>query len=337
MMGDLLEMDMVNLPTFDWMQAAATSARMASRITGRFEVLVARSICPQRLNKIINYCKPDIKVRQVDYDLETGEVDLNAIKRSTSQETAAIYFENPSYLGAIETHGTEISNIAHEEGAISIVGVDPISLGIMTPPVEYGADIVCGDIQPLGMHMQYGGGQAGFIATRDEERFVMEFPSRLFGVVQTTVLGEYGFGDAAFDRLSWAVREEGKEFVGTSTALWGITAGVYLSLMGPHGMMEIGESIMFRSHYAMMKLSTLKGVRCPVFKSPHFKELTVNFDASGKSVREINEQLLKRGIYGGVDLSEHFPELGNSALYCITEIHTKEDIDRLILSLEEVL
>jgi glycine dehydrogenase subunit 1 len=337
MMGDLLEMDMVNLPTFDWMQAAATSVRMASRITGRFDVLVARSICPQRLNKIINYCKPDIKVHPVDYDLETGEVDLNAIKRKISQETAAVYFENPSYFGAIETHGTEISDIAHEKGALSIVGVDPISLGILTPPVEYGADIVCGDIQPLGMHMQYGAGQAGFIATRDEEEFVMEFPSRLFGIVPTTVPGEYGFGDAAFDRLSWAVREEGKEFVGTSTALWGITAGVYLSLMGPQGMREIGESIMFRSQYAMLKLSTLKGVRCPVFQSPHFKEFTVNFDASGKSISEINEQLLKRGIYGGVDLIEYFPELGNSALYCITEIHTKEDIDRLILSLEEVL
>jgi glycine dehydrogenase subunit 1 len=337
MMGDLLEMDMVNLPTFDWMQAAATSVRMASRITGRFEVLVARSICPQRLNKIINYCKPDIIVHPVDYDLETGEVDLNAIKRKISQETAAVYFENPSFFGAIETHGTEISDIAHEKGALSIVGVDPISLGILTPPVEYGADIVCGDIQPLGMHMQYGGGQAGFIATPDEERFVMEFPSRLFGLVQTSLPGEYGFGDAAFDRLSWAVREEGKEFVGTSTALWGITAGVYLSLMGPQGMREIGESIMFRSQYAMLKLSTLKGVRCPVFQSPHFKEFTVNFDASGKSISEINEQLLKRGIYGGVDLIEYFPELGNSALYCITEIHMKEDIDRLILSLEEVL
>jgi glycine dehydrogenase subunit 1 len=337
MMGDLLEMDMVNLPTFDWMQAAATSARMASRITGRFEVLVAKSICPQRLNKIINYCKPDIKVRQLDFDSETGEVDLNTIKRNISPETAAIYFENPSYFGAIETHGTEISDIAHEEGALCIVGVDPISLGIMTPPVEYGADIVCGDIQPLGMHMQYGGGQAGFIATPDEERFVMEFPSRLFGMVNTSEPGEYGFGDAAFDRLSWAVREEGKEFVGTSTALWGITAGVYLSLMGPQGMREIGESIMFRSQYAISKLSTLKGVRCPVFKRPHFKEFIVNFDASSKSVSEINEQLLKKGLFGGLDLSENFPELGNSALFCVTEIHAKEDIDRLILSLEEVL
>jgi glycine dehydrogenase subunit 1 len=151
------------------------------------------------------------------------------------------------------------------------------------------------------------------------------------------VPGEYGFGDAAFDRLSWAVREEGREFVGTMAALWGITAGVYLALMGPQGMREIGESIMLRSHYAMRKLSDLKGIRCPALQSPHFKEFLVNFDASGKSVREINQQLLTRGIYGGVDLSEHFPELGNSALYCITEIHMKDDIDRLVQVMEEVL
>ena len=337
MMGDLLEMDMVSMPTFDWLQAAATAARMASRITGRYEVIVARSISPQRMNKIINYCKPDIKVVQVDYDLENGEVEINAIKSKLSSETAAVYFENPSYFGAIEARGAEISEMAHEHGAISIVGVDPISLGIMTPPVEYGADIVCGDIQPFGMHMQYGAGQAGFIATRDEEEYVMEFPSRLFGIIPTTVPGEYGFGDAAFDRLSWAVREEGREFVGTSAALWGITAAVYLALMGPQGMREIGESIMLRSHYAMRKLAELKGIRCPVFKSPHFKEFVVNFDTSGKSVSEINQQLLTKGIYGGVDLSQHFPELGNSALYCITEIHMKEDIDRLVKVLEEVL
>ena len=187
------------------------------------------------------------------------------------------------------------------------------------------------------MHMQYGAGQAGFIATRDEEEYVMEFPSRLFGIIPTIVPGEYGFGDAAFERLSWAVREDGKEFVGTSTALWGITASVYLALMGPQGMREIGESIMLRSHYAMQKLSDLKGVSCPVFESSNFKEFIVNFDASGKSVKDINQQLLSRRIYGGLDLSDQFPELGNSALFCVTEIHMKEDIDRLIQNLEEVL
>ena len=218
-----------------------------------------------------------------------------------------------------------------------MVGVDPITLGVLTPPADYGADIVCGDIQPLGMHMQFGGGQAGFIATRDEEAYVMEYPSRLFGIAPTSVPGEYGFGDVAYDRTSFARREKGKEWVGTAAALWGITAGVYLALMGPQGMAEIGEGIMARAHYALLQLGRIDGVWAPVFRSPHFQEFVVNFDGTGKTVAEINGALLTRGIFGGKDLSWEFPELGESALFCVTEVHTKADIDRLVGALEEVV
>jgi len=335
MMGELLNMDVVNVPTYDWLQAAATSIRMASRITGRREVLVSRTISADKLSKIWDYCKPEMKIKLLDHDCESGQQDLNSLEAEISSKTAAVYFENPSYLGFVEAHGDEVSKIADDHGAMCIVGVDPISLGILTPPIEYGADIVCGDLQPLGMHMQFGGGHAGFIATRDEEKYVMEYPSRLFGIAPTSVEGEYGFGDVAYERTSFALREEGKEFVGTATALWGITAGVYLALMGPQGMREIGEGIMQRSHYVMLQLSEIKGVKCPVFQSTHFKEFVVNFDGTGKTVPEINEALLKHKIFGGKDLTKEFPELGNSALYCVTEVHTKDDVDKLINALKE--
>ncbi|MGB3904681.1 MAG: aminomethyl-transferring glycine dehydrogenase subunit GcvPA [Anaerolineae bacterium] len=337
MMGELLNMDVVNVPTYDGFQAAATSIRMASRITGRREVLVSRTINPDKLSKIRDYGKPELEIKLVSYDPETGQLDLDDLQAQISPRTAAVYFDNPSYLGFIETQGDQISRIAHDQGAICIVGADPISLGVLTPPADYGADIVCGDIQPLGMHMQFGGGQAGFIATRDEERYVMEYPSRLFGIAPTSVPGEYGFGDVAYERTSFAVREEGKEWVGTAAALWGITSGVYLALMGPQGMVEIGEGIMCGSRYAMMEMAKVKGVEAPVFQSPHFKEFVVNFDRTGKTVEEINRALSARGIFGGKDLSEEFPELGNSALYCVTEVHTKGDIGRLVSALREVV
>lgn len=337
MMGELLNMDVVNVPTYDGFQAAATSIRMASRITGRREVLVSRTINPDKLSKIRDYGKPELEIKLVSYDPETGQLDLDDLQAQISPSTAAVYFDNPSYLGFIETQGDQISRIAHDQGAICIAGADPISLGVLTPPADYGADIVCGDIQPLGMHMQFGGGQAGFIATRDEERYVMEYPSRLFGIAPTSVPGEYGFGDVAYERTSFAVREEGKEWVGTAAALWGITAGVYLALMGPQGMVEIGEGIMCRSRYAMMEMAKVKGVEAPVFQSPHFKEFVVNFDGTGKTVEEIDRALSARGIFGGKDLSEESPELGNSALYCVTEVHTKGDIDRLVSALREVV
>jgi glycine dehydrogenase subunit 1 len=337
MMGELLNMDVVNVPTYDGFQAAATSLRMATRITGRRQLLIAKTISADKLSKIKDYCKPNIEIKLVDYDTETGGMELGALKGEISEATAAVYFENPSYLGFIETQGDRIAEIAHDQGAICVVDADPISLGVLTPPADYGADIVCGDIQPLGMHMQYGGGQAGYIATRDEEKYVMEYPSRLFGIAPTSNPGEYGFGDVAYERTSFAVREEGVEWVGTAAALWGITAGIYLALMGPQGMQDIGEGILARSLYATLEINKVRGVKVPVFQAPHFKEFVVNFDGTGKSVSDINQGLLARDIFGGVDLSKQFPELGESALYCVTEVHTKDDIDRLVKTLVEVI
>ncbi len=337
LMGELLDLDVVNVPTYDWCQAAGTAIRMAGRITGRREILISDTVSPDRLLAIRNYCRPVVDIQMVSRDPVSGLMDMDDLRSKISSSTSGIYFENPSYLGFIEHQGQRISDVAHEKGALSVVGVDPLSLGVIVPPIHYGADIVCGDIQGLGNHMNFGGGQGGFIATRDEERFVMEFPSRLFGITKTAVEGEYGFGDVAYDRTSFGGREEGKEFVGTHAALCGITAGVYLSLMGPKGMQELGQTVMQRSQYAMKTLSAIKGVEAPLFKSPHFKEFVVDFRKTGKTVEEINKCLRERDIFGGLDLSSEFPELENCALYCVTEIHTREDIDNLVQALKECL
>jgi glycine dehydrogenase subunit 1 len=290
---------------------------------------------PDKLSMVRGYIKPDMSVELVPFDPSTGLMDLNALRKQIGAQTAAVFVENPSYLGFLETQAEAIGQIAHENGAIFVVGVDPISLGVINPPAEYGGDIVCGDIQSLGIHMNYGGGQAGFIASRDEEKFVAEFPSRLFGVATTCVDGEYGFGDVAYERTSFAVREEGKEWVGTAAALWGITAGVYLALMGPQGMVEVGRGIMQRVRYAIRQLNQVTGVKTHFLTTPHFKEFAVNFDKTGKTVGQIHQALHKQGIFGGKDLSPEFPSLGQSALYCVTEVHTQADIDRLVKAIEE--
>lgn len=336
MMGELLDMDVVNVPTFDWSQALSTSIRMAERMTDRHTVLVVETMSPSRLAVVKNYCRQVMEVYTIKFNADTGFMDLDDLKSKLTGDVAAVYFENPSYLGFIEDQGQTISDMTHENGSICIVGVDPISLGVLTPPAQYGADIVCGDIQPLGMHQLFGGGQAGFISTRDEERFVMEFPSRLFGITRTAVKGEWGFGDVAYERTSFAVREEGKEFIGTATALWGITAGVYLALMGPNGMKEIGQTILQKSQYAAKKIDEIKGIKAPKFNSTGFKEFVVDFSGTGKSVEDINKALLEMGIFGGKDLSADFPGLANCALYCVTEVHTREDIDKLVTAIGEV-
>ncbi|MFC1660861.1 aminomethyl-transferring glycine dehydrogenase subunit GcvPA [Gemmatimonadota bacterium] len=337
LMAELLDMDVVNVPTYDWLQAAATSLRMAARITGRGEALVADTISPERLSAIRNYCQGIVKITLVAHCPDTGRLDQGDLEAKLNDDVACVYFENPSYLGCIDDQGQSISDLSHDAGALSVVGADPISLGILMPPSRYGADIVCGDIQPLGLHMQFGGGQAGFIATRDEERFVMEYPSRLFGIESTSEPEEYGFGDVTYDRTSFAERENAKEFIGTATALWGITAGVYLALAGPQGMKDVGQTILQNSLYARKKISELEGVKLRFPRAHCFKEFVVDYGPSGKSVQAVNEHLLKEGIYGGLDLSASFPGLGRAALICVTEVHKKEDIDTLVKALHNAL
>ena len=337
MMGELLNMDVVNLPTYDGFQAVATSMRMAANITGRNEVLVSRAIHPDKISKIQEYNGHILKFIYIDYDLQTGEMNLQALKQALSSKTAAVYFENPNFFGVIESNGQQISDLIHQHGGVSIVGADPISLGVMTPPADYGADIACGDIQSLGIHMQFGGGHAGYIATRDDPTYIMEFPNRIYGLVPTKVPNEYGFGEVAFERTSFVVRENGKEWLGTMANLWAITAGVYLALMGPQGMAEVGKTIMTNVQYAMQALSNIKGVSIQFPSAAHFREFVADFSRSKKTVVEINKALLDRNIFGGYDLSGKFPGFTNHAEYCVTEIHSKKDIDMLAQALAEVL
>lgn len=337
LVAELVDMDVVNVPTFDWGQAAATSIRMAARITGRKKVLLAKTTAPERSKIIMNYGTPDLEFEFVQFDTKSGAMDLGELNAKLTEDVAALYFENPSYLGFIEAQGPEISKLLKDNQSLMVVGVDPISLGVLAPPSHYGADIVCGDLQPLGMHMNFSGGQAGFIATRDEVEFVQEYPSRLFGIVPTVVEGEYGFGDVFYDRTSFALREKGKESVGTQTALWGITAGVYLALLGPEGMQEVGQTIMQNSQYASSQLNQITGVTGSRLQSPFFKEFIVDFNQTGLTVAEINQKLLGKKIFGGKDLSQDFPEFGQAALFCVTEVHTKEDIDNLVQSIKEIV
>jgi len=340
-MGELVGMDVVSMPGYSWGTAAANAVRMASRMTGRREILMPKTVSPERLATIRTFCKSvheetDIAIRLVGYDTETGLLDLKDLGKKISSKTAAVYFENPSYLGFMESQGSKISQVAHQAGAESVVGVDPISLGVLAPPSDYGADIVVGTAQPLGIHMNYGGGTLGFIASRDEEKYVAEYPSWLISLAETVKEGEYGFGFSRFERTSYIGRDKDKDFLGTVAGLWTIAAAVYMALMGPRGFQEIGEVILQKSHYAIGSLSKCKGVKV-LFRSNAFKEFIVNFNGTGKTVKTINKALLKYGVFGGKDISKDFPELGNSALYCVTEVHRKEDIDKLAQALKEVI
>jgi glycine dehydrogenase subunit 1 len=334
---ELLDMEVSGIPTYDWGAAAGNSVRMASRITERKEILVPRNVSPARLQILENFCGSvnpvsAIKIIMVEMDQETGRVDIEDLKSKMSDKVACVYFENPNYLGIIEADAKEISDIAHDVDAESVVGVDAISLGVLSSPASYGADIACGEAQPLGIKMSAGGGSCGFIATRDERSYVAEFPMRLVSLATTAVEGEYGFGQALYERTSYMARENAKDWVGTTTALWGITAAVYMSLLGPQGMKELGETIIQKSNYTASLLEEINGVEVPY--RGFFKEFPVKFS---KQVKDINESLLGHGIFGGKDITGEYPELGETALYCVTEMHSLGMIEKLDASLREVL
>jgi glycine dehydrogenase subunit 1 len=337
LIGELVERDAVSLPTYDWGSAAATSISMAARITGRREVLIPASMGAERRSLVEGYCEPWVDVVTIPFDPSTGLLDLGRVRDALSADTACVYFEMPGFLGVVETQAEEIARLAREAGALTVVGVDPISLGALESPPRYGADIVCGELQSLGIHMGYGGGLAGFVASPDEERFVSEYPTFLIGVGPTAVEGEYAFGEVVWERTSYVQRGDSREYTGTTQNLCAIAAGAYLALLGPHGLAELGRGIAARARYAAERLNDLPGVRAPALAAPFFKEFVVDFGGTGRTVADVNRALRKRGIFGGLDLSAQYPELGQSALLCVTEVHTKADIDRLGDELAEVL
>ena len=219
-------------------------------------------IDPERLAVIRNYCAPPevrnhVEVVTVAYDPATGRVDLDDLRDKLSDRTAAVYLESPSFLGVVESDAAEVAELARAAGAETIAGVDPISLGVLAPPGDWGADIVVGTTQPLGVHMHCGGGAGGFIATRDEERYAREYPTLQVSICDTIEPGERTFGVILFEQTSYGARENGKDWTGNSVYLWAIANAVYMALMGPQGFADIGRAILQRSHYAARRIDEI--------------------------------------------------------------------------------
>ena len=339
MICEITGMDVANSSMYDYASALGEAVRMALRINKRTEVVVPRIIHPDRYATLQTYIEPlKMLIKKADYTRETGLINLENLKNQVSHKTAAVYIENPSYLGFIESQMKESAEIAHDKGALFIVGVDPTSLGVLKAPGNYGADIVVGEGQPLGNHLNFGGPLLGLFACKGETELVRQMPGRVIGMTTTLKGDRLGFCMALQAREQHIRRERATSNICTNEALCAVASAIYLALIGPSGLKELGETIMTRTQYAMHKLNLVEGVKAPLFKSPHFKEFTVNFDKTGKRAQRIHQTLLKlHGIHGGKNISREFPELGQTALYCVTEIHSKDNIDQLARGLRAIL
>ena len=322
MMCELTGMDAANASMYDGSSALAEAVLMSVRINGGSRVLLPRSLHPFYKQVIATYVKGiHLEIVEIPWD-ETGGMDIAALKEALNDDTAAVVVQNPNFLGVLEALD-EIGDVVTSSKAAFVACVNPISLGIIRPPGDFGADIVVGDGQPLGLPLAYGGPYVGFFASRNEH--LRKMPGRICG--QTTdVDGKRGFVLTLQTREQHIRRDKATSNICTNQTLCATAVTVYLAALGPQGLREVGELNWNRAHHALDGLTALDNVSSK-FSGAVFNEFVLEVDGKASDVLK---QLRAQGISAGIDLGRFYPELDNCILTCVTEKRTDKDIDRLV-------
>jgi len=323
----LTGMEVANASMYDAASAMGEAALMAHACTERKDLIVAGNIHPAYLNTMRTYTQGlGLTIKSLPFP--EGRVDLAFLEEMASEETAAVFLQHPNFLGILEPQ-SEVIEVAHRVGALAVVCVDPISLGLLKPPGAFGADIVLGEGQALGIPMSFGGPFLGFFACKKE--LIRRMPGRLVGET-TDRLGRRGFVLTLQTREQHIRREKATSNICTNHALSALAATIYLSLMGPEGVQQVAELCLQKSHYAQQGICGLSGFELR-FQRPFFKEFAVQTPVSPG---EIIRQLVSQGLLPGLDLAQYRMGLDDCLLVAVTEKRTRDQIDRLITSLEKM-
>jgi glycine dehydrogenase subunit 1 len=327
----LTGMEVANSSMYDWGTALGEAGRMAFRVTRRKKLLVSRNTSPERIGILRTYCIPaGMDVEVVDFDSDSGTVDLRSLDSKMNDDVAAVYFENPNFLGIIEEFGSDIVDTAHKHGSLAIVGVDPSTLGLLKPPGSYGADIVVGDGQPLGVYPNFGGPLIGIFATKSDPVLLRQMPGRLIGM--TNEKGDptrRGYTMVLQTREQHIRREAATSNICTNEALFALAVSIFLAVMGPQGMKELGEHMVSKSHYVQKRLKE-EGFETPCFSGSFFGEISLKTQIDSETLAK---NLVQHGILGGLPMGRFYPELKQVSTFSFNETHLLEDLERLIASL----
>jgi glycine dehydrogenase subunit 1 len=325
---ELTGMDVANASMYDGATALAEACIMAADLTGRKRIVFAGRIT-RNYRKVVETYTRHMGLAIDLVPAPDGVIDHAAVRRAVSQETAAVIAQQPNFLGQIEDMPS-VAAVAHDHGALFIAGVDPISLGLLTPPGSYDADIVIAEGQSLGCPMGYGGPLLGIFACKTA--FIRRLPGRIVG--QTTDAdGKRAFVMTLRTREQDIRRERATSNICTNEALYALAACVYMATMGKVGMRQVAELCLQKSHYAATQIAALDGYSLPYPSAPFFKEFVVKTPIAAE---KINDALFARGIIGGYPLTDALPELGHSMLVCVTEQRTREEIDAFVAALGEI-
>jgi glycine dehydrogenase subunit 1 len=332
LIAQLTEMEIANASLYDGASAAAEAALMALRVAKKPRLVLSETVHPHYLMVVRSYVRNLGAEVIVVPHAEDGRTDMRSLREAATAGGGAslVALQSPNFLGCIEDLAAA-SAVAKEAGALMAgIVTDPISLGVLHGPGHAGADLVVGEAHSLGTPLQFGGPFLGFLATR--ESLLRQMPGRLAGEARDAA-GRRGYVLTLSTREQHIRREKATSNICTNQGLIALAATIYMSLMGKDGMRDVALQCRSKALYARARLSALRGCRAR-FTAPIFHEFVIDLPADPGAV---SRALLSRGILGGLPLGRYLPALSSSMLFCVTEMNTREEIDRLAAALEEIL
>jgi len=326
----LTGMDIANASLYDGASGAAEAVLMANRLKRKEKILVASTLHPQYRQVIQTYTRNlGLSIEEIGF-VNSGKINTEQLSKKIDEETAAVVYQSPNFFGIAEDIQA-ISDIAHKKNALSVyVVTEPISLGILEPPGKLGADIVTGEAQAFGMPLSFGGPYLGFMAC--SEKYLRQFPGRIAGQTKD-VEGKQGYVLTLSTREQHIRRERATSNICTNQALCLLRATIFLETLGKSGLRDVAAHNLYKADYARQKISEVNGIEAR-FSGTSFNEFVLSFN---KPWVEIESLLREKLIIGGYDLQKDYPGLKNCALFCVTEVHKKKDIDKLAEILDEIL
>jgi len=325
MICQLTGMEVANASMYDGGTAVAEGAVMGCGATRRSKVLVSRSVSPLYRAVLDNYFSSrGLEVEEIP--IKDGYTDRSELENKMGEDIATVILQQPNFFGLVEDM-EGIADMVHSHKALLLVSADPLSLPLLQAPSEYGADIVVGEGQGLGVPVSFGGPLLGIMAAKN--KFVRQMPGRIAGETVDSE-GNRGYVLTLQTREQHIRREKAPSNICSNQALVALGAAVYMAAMGPQGMRKVAEQCLQKAAYARESITALKGYD-DVFSGSSFKEFAVTVPGDPA---ELNKKLLEKNILGGVDLTPFYPELKNTMLFAVTEKRTKEEIDALVRELE---
>lgn len=329
MVCELYDMEVANASMYDLPTAIGESALLCSRVSGRKAFAMPASMPWAWRSVVSNLTEPQsVSLRPYPGSREGGGVDLERLKVILDRDVAGVYIESPTCYGVLDGGVRAAVEVAHDAGALAVVGADPLSLGLMKPPGELGADLALGEGQPLGIPPGMGGNSLGIMACTGDQRILRQMPGRIVGLTKTVSGDRRGFVLALTTREQHIRRERATSNICTNMTLMAIAACVYMAAMGRDGMRAVASKIIENTEYAIGRLRGT-GLMSPLHKVVHFRDFAMVSDSWG----DLDGRLRKAGFVGGKDVSSDLGTDG-ARLFAVTEVSGKDDIDAFADALE---